>query len=47
MDREVITKSEVTVEEEKNNGGGISRRSFTGRGMTFPFCKKGDIITLH
>jgi len=28
MDREVISKSEVTVKEERNNGGGISRRTF-------------------
>jgi len=28
MDREVISKSKVTVEEERDNGGGISRRSF-------------------
>ncbi len=28
MDREVISKSEVTVEKERGNGGGISRRTF-------------------
>ncbi len=28
MDREISTKSEVAVEEKRNNGGGISRRSF-------------------
>lgn len=28
MDRETITKSEVTLKEERNNGGEISRRSF-------------------
>ncbi len=28
MDREISTKSRVTVEEERNNGGGISRRTF-------------------
>ncbi len=28
MDREISSKSKVTVEEERGNGGGISRRSF-------------------